>query len=56
MFWIVLLLGGLAVTFAQLGAMSVTVTLLSIALRLALLALVLIGAVALWRHLFKRRA
>lgn len=56
MFWIVLLAGSLGLAFTQLGALSVTVTFLSIALRLALLALLLIGAVALWRLLFTRKA
>ncbi|MCX9157783.1 hypothetical protein OPU71_16795 [Niveibacterium sp. 24ML] len=56
MFWIVLLLGGLSLTFAQLGALSVTVTFLSIALRLALLALIGIGAVALLRRIFPKEA
>lgn len=46
MFWTAILLGGLASAFAQLGALSVTVTYLTIALKTALLLLMAIAAIA----------
>lgn len=52
MFWGFLLLGGLAFVFMQLGAMSVWVSVLKLGLMLALLALVVMGIVLLWRKVF----
>jgi hypothetical protein len=52
MFWGFLLLTGLAFVFAQLGAMSVWISVLKLGLMLALLALVVMGIVLLWRKVF----
>ena len=53
MFWGFILLTGLAFVFAQLGAMSVWVSVLKLGLMLALLVLAVIGIVFLWRKVFK---
>lgn len=52
MFWGFLLLTGLAAMFAQLGALSVWVSVLKLGLMLALLALVVMGIVLFWRKVF----
>ena len=54
MFWGFLLLSGLAFVFVQLGAMSVWVVVLKLGLMVALLVLVVMGIVLLWRKLFTR--
>ena len=52
MFWGFLLLTGLAFVFAQLGAMSVWVSVLKLGLMLALLVLAVTGIVLLWHMVF----
>jgi hypothetical protein len=52
MFWGFLLLTGLAFVFAQLGAMSVWLSVLKMGLMLALLLLAVMGIVILWRKVF----
>lgn len=50
MFWGFLLLTVLAFVFVQLGAMSVWVSVLKLGLMVALLVLVVMGIVKLWRR------
>ncbi len=52
MFWIVLLFSGLGMMFFKLGAMSVTVELLSLGLRVAMLAIFCAVLLLLWRKIF----
>lgn len=54
MFWGLLLLTGLAVVFAQLGAMSVWLTVLKGGLMLALLVVAVMAFVLLWRKVLGR--
>ncbi len=55
MFWGFLLLTGLAFVFAQLGALSVWVTVLKLGLMLALLLMAVISIVFVWRKVFSVR-
>ncbi|NJD24851.1 MAG: hypothetical protein FIB06_05540 [Betaproteobacteria bacterium] len=55
MFWIFLLVTGLALVFVKLGAFSVMVSVLSLALQAAVAAIVLLAAVLLWK-LYSQRA
>lgn len=52
MFWGFLLFAGLAAVFAQLGAMSVWLSVLKGGLMLALLVICLMVVVLLWRKVF----
>jgi hypothetical protein len=52
MFWGFLLLTGLAIMFAKLGAMTVWVSVLKAALILALLVVAVMVIVILWRKVF----
>jgi len=52
MFWGFLIFAGLAFVFAQLGAMSVWLTVLKGGLMLALLVVVVMAILLLWRKVF----
>jgi hypothetical protein len=52
MFWGFLIFAGLALVFAQLGAMSVWLTVLKGGLMLALLIVVVMAILLLWRKVF----
>jgi|APFre7841882724_1041349.scaffolds.fasta_scaffold38651_2 hypothetical protein len=52
MFWGFLIFAGLAFVFAQLGAMSVWLTVLKGGLMLALLIVVVMAILLLWRKVF----
>jgi len=55
MFWIFILMAGLALTFAQLGAYSVLVGILSLGLKLAILAIVFLVVALVWRKYFSAK-
>lgn len=55
MFWIFIIFAGLAIVFAKLGAISVWVTVLKVALFMALITVAVLVAVLLWRHVFHRQ-
>jgi hypothetical protein len=52
MFWGFLLFTGLAMVFVKLGEMSVWVSMLKLGLMVALLALIILVIVMLWRKVF----
>lgn len=52
MFWAFILITGLALMFAKLGAFSVWVTVLSGGLKLALLVIACLAIMFLWRKVF----
>lgn len=55
MFWAFVLIAALAVVFVQLGAYSVWIAVLSIALKVALVALCGLAIALIWRWAFKAR-
>ena len=54
MFWTFLMMTGLAIVFAQLGAYSVLVAVLAGGLKLALLIIAAFVIVLLWRKVFQK--
>ena len=52
MFWIFILLAGLALTFSTLGAYSVLISVLSGVLKLALLVIAGLSIALIWRKFF----
>ena len=54
MFWTVLMLTGLAVVFAQLGAMSVWIVVLKLGLLASLLIIAIGASIIVWRKAFPR--
>ena len=54
MFWTFLMMTGLALVFAQLGAYSVLVAVLAGGLKLALLIIAAVVIVLLWRKVFQK--
>ncbi len=56
MFWAVMLFAGLALVFAQLGAMSVWMLVMSGALKLALLIIAAFVIALLWRKVFPKNS
>ncbi len=54
MFWAFLMFAGIAAVFAQLGAMSVWLSVLKGGLMLALLVVAVMGIALLWRKVFNR--
>ena len=55
MFWIFILIVSLASIFAQLGAYSVWVTILSFCLKLVMLVMFCLGITLLWRKVFGKK-
>lgn len=55
MFWTALMVGSLALVFAQLGAMSAWIAMLKIALLVALVILMGLSGILIWRKAFPRR-
>lgn len=55
MFWIFILLTGIAFVFIKLGILSVWVTVLSVGLKLLMIVILALTAVFVWQKVFRKK-